>query len=57
MPLVTVDSSPNGEPIAITQSPTSRLSDVPRVAGVRPDTFSALMTAGSVTESVPTTVA
>ena len=33
MPLVTVASRPNGEPIATTPSPTPRLADLPMVAG------------------------
>ena len=57
MPLVTVDSRPNGEPIATTPSPTLRSLDLPMVAGVRPETPSALMTAVSVSGSVPTTFA
>ena len=38
MPLVTVASRPNGEPIATTPSPTPRLADLPIVAGVRSET-------------------
>ena len=57
MPLVTVESRPNGEPIATTPSPTFRSVDLPMVAGVRPETSSALMTAVSVSGSVPTTLA
>ena len=57
MPLVTVDSSPNGEPIATTSWPTSRLPDLPMVAGVRSLTPSALISAVSVSGSVPSTVA
>ena len=37
MPLVTVASRPNGEPIATTPWPTWRLEEWPIVAGVRPD--------------------
>src|SRR6478735_5521857 len=57
MPLVTVESRPNGEPIATTPSPTLRSADLPMVAGVRAETPSALMTAVSVSGSVPTTLA
>ena len=57
MPLVTVDSRPNGEPIATTPSPTLRSPDLPMVAGVRPETPSALITAVSVSGSVPTMLA
>src|SRR6478736_1206027 len=57
MPLVTVDSSPNGEPIATTPWPTARSEDLPIVAGVRPLTFSAWITAVSVSGSVPSTLA
>ena len=53
MPLVTVASRPNGEPIATTPSPTPRLADLPMVAAVRPETPEALMTAVSVSGSVP----
>ena len=55
MPLVTVDSRPNGEPIATTASPTLRSPDEPIVAGVRPETPSAWITAVSVSGSVPRT--
>ena len=57
MPSVTVDSRPNGEPIATTAWPTLSSSDEPMVAGVRPETSLAWMTAVSVSESVPRTVA
>ena len=57
MPEVTVEFRPYGEPIATTDWPTWRSDDLPIVAGVRPDTPSALITAMSVTGSVPTTVA
>ena len=57
MPLVTVASRPKGEPTATTSSPTPSASESPIEAGVRPLTPSALMTARSVTGSVPTTVA
>ena len=36
MPLVTVLSRPNGEPIATTSWPTLRSAELPSVAGVRP---------------------
>ena len=54
MPLVTVESSPNGAPTATTSWPMSRLADLPIVALVSPLTSSALMTAVSVRGSVPT---
>src|SRR5438270_2022958 len=57
MPLVTVASSPKGDPIATTFSPTWMSSDVPILAGCRPLTPWALITARSVTGSVPTMVA
>src|SRR3954464_1943928 len=57
MPLVTVESRPNGDPIATTDWPTCRLPDLPMVAGVRPDTPWALITAVSVSGSLPSTVA
>ena len=57
MPLVTVASRPNGEPTATTCWPTSRLSDLPMVAAVRSLTPSALITAVSVSGSVPRMVA
>ena len=57
MPLVTVDSRPNGEPTATTAWPIFSSSDEPIVAGVRPETPSAWMTAVSVSTSVPSTVA
>ena len=57
MPLVTVDSRPNGEPMATTAWPIFSSSDEPIVAGVRPETSSAWMTAVSVSTSVPSTVA
>ena len=52
MPDVTVASSPNGEPIATTPCPTWSESEDPMVAGVRPLTSSAWMTAVSVSGSV-----
>ena len=57
MPLVTVASRPNGEPIATTLWPTWRLEEWPMVAGVRPETPSACTTAVSVSGSVPRTLA
>ncbi len=57
MPLVTVPpSSPSGLPTASTLSPTASLSLSPTMAGVRPSA-SILMTAMSLVESSPTTVA
>ena len=53
MPLVTVASRPKGEPMATTPSPTPRLADLPMVAGVRPETSCAWITAVSVSGSVP----
>ncbi len=53
MPLVTVASRPKGEPIATTPSPTPRLADLPMVAAWRSETPVALMTAVSVSGSVP----
>ena len=53
MPLVTVASRPNGEPIATTPWPTWRLEEWPMVAGVSPVTPSAWTTAVSVSGSVP----
>src|SRR5690349_15647762 len=55
MPVVTVEFSPYGEPTATTSWPTLRFDDFPNVAGVRSFTPSALMTAMSVTGSVPMT--
>jgi len=57
MPDVTVASSPNGEPIATTPCPTWSESEDPMVAGVRPLTSSAWMTAVSVSGSTPTMLA
>ena len=54
MPLVTVPCRPSGEPIATTSSPGSRSAERPSVAGVRPSTPCARMTARSVTGSRPT---
>ena len=56
MPVVTVPSSPSGEPIATTSWPTRRFAEEPNVAGVRPETPSARTTAMSLLGSVPTTV-
>ena len=53
MPLVTVESRPKGAPNATTSWPTSRLADCPMVAAVRSLTPSALITAVSVSGSVP----
>ena len=50
-------SRPKGEPMATTPSPTSTAPDSPIVAGVRPSTPSAWMTAVSVSGSVPRIVA
>ena len=49
--------SPSGEPIATTGWPTARSAELPRVAGVRPETPSAVITARSSVAVVPTTVA
>ncbi len=57
MPLVTVASRPNGDPIATTPWPTCRLEEWPRVAGVRFFTPCAWTTAVSVRGSVPSTFA
>src|SRR3954468_16491072 len=57
MPLVTVASRPKGDPMATTFSPTWMSADLPIVAGCSPETPSALITARSVTGSVPTIVA
>ena len=57
MPEVTVADRPSGDPTATTSWPTCRSADVPNVAGVRPETPSALITARSSTGSAPTTVA
>ena len=57
MPLVTVASRPNGDPMATTFSPTSIWVDRPMVAGWRPEAPWALITARSVSGSVPTMVA
>src|SRR5690349_5105622 len=57
MPSVTVEARPNGEPTATTSWPTARSLELPILAGVRPETPWALMTARSVTGSVPTIVA
>ena len=57
MPVVTVASSPNGDPMATTAWPTWSESDDPMVTGVRPLTPSAWITAVSVSGSVPTMVA
>ena len=49
--------SPKGDPSATTVWPTSRALDLPSVAGVRSSTSSALMTAMSISGSVPMTLA
>jgi hypothetical protein len=56
MPVVTVPSSPSGEPMATTSWPTRRLPEEPSVIGVRPDAPWARTTAMSLLGSVPTTV-
>ena len=57
MPDVTVLDSPSGEPIAITCCPTTSVESLPRLAGCRPVTPAALMTARSVVGSRPTMLA
>ena len=57
MPVVTVAFRPNGEPTATTAWPTLSSPDFPRDAGVRSSTSSTLITAMSVSGSVPTTLA
>src|SRR4029079_8641432 len=57
MPLVTVASRPNGEPIATTPWPTCRAEECPIVAGVSPDTPWAWISAVAVSGSVPSTLA
>ena len=57
MPEVTVADRPSGEPTATTPCPTCRSAEVPRVAGVSPDTPAALITARSSVGSAPTTAA
>ena len=57
MPALTEPSRPSGLPIASTVSPTCTLSLLPKVAGLRPETPEALMTARSVDVSRPTIVA
>ncbi len=58
MPEVTVRSSPNGFPIATTESPTCTTSELPRVRGVSAlAEASTRRTARSVEGSVPTTSA
>src|SRR3984957_1733324 len=56
MPVVTVPSSPSGEPTATTFWPTTRLPEEPRVIGVKPDTPGARTTAMSLLGSAPTMV-
>src|SRR5699024_8895115 len=58
IPVVTVESSPSGLPTAMTGSPTSRLSELPSVPGVRLSGASLICTtARSVVGSAPTTSA
>ena len=58
MPCVTVWPTPNGLPIAITKSPTSRASESPKAIGIRPPVgFLILTTARSVRGSRRTMVA
>src|SRR5664279_3620757 len=57
IPEVTVADRPSGEPTATTLCPIFRSAEVPRVAGVRPETPLALITARSSVESAPTTLA
>ncbi len=48
MPVVTVLDRPKGAPIAIVESPTATLSELPRVSGLRSEgAFFSLMTATS----------
>src|SRR4030042_3424234 len=54
MPEVTLPSNPSGLPTAIANSPATRSAELPRVAAGRLEA-SILMTARSVSESVPTT--
>ena len=53
MPEVTVPDRPSGEPTATTVWPTTRLAELPSVAGVQPETPFALMTARSELGSRP----
>ncbi len=57
MPAVTVQSSPRGESMAITHSPTFSASESPKRAKVEPAEGSALITARSVRTSCPTRTA
>ena len=57
MPALTDPSRPSGLPMARTVSPTCRSALLPSVAGVRPVTSCALMTARSLAGSRPTTSA
>src|SRR5664279_1043134 len=57
MPEVTVADRPSGDPTATTPCPIFRSADVPRVAGVSPETPPAVITARSSVGSAPTTVA
>ena len=56
MPVVTVPSSPSGDPMATTFWPTFRSFEDPIVIGVSPETPWARTTAMSSAGSVPTTV-
>ena len=56
IPEVTVCSKPNGEPMAMTMSPTRALPLLPLGSGRYADDFT-WITATSVLGSVPTTVA
>ena len=57
MPAVTVAFRPNGLPMASTQSPTCMLSELPSLAAGKDLFMSILITARSVSWSVPTTLA
>ncbi len=57
MPLVTVPARPSGAPIAIAVSPTLSLSESANSSGVRPEASVSLMTARSLSGSVPTSSA
>ncbi|CAM5355100.1 hypothetical protein SBADM41S_10432 [Streptomyces badius] len=57
IPLVTVPVSPSGEPIATTCSPTLTLEESPSAAVFSPLAFRSLMSARSLSGSVPTTSA
>ncbi len=55
MPLVTVEVSPSGEPIATTVSPTLTPEEVPSGAALSPEAPSTFSSARSLELSVPTT--